>query len=138
MIERSNHVHRSAAWFQLRLFAILCVTFLALSSNAQAADVSERKIPYAIVDTAQVRCYSDDREIAYPKAGAHWFGQDAQYGGNAPAYRDNGDGTITDRATGLTWMKVDSGALKAGKKKDGKLNWGEALAWAEGLKHAGH
>jgi len=53
-------------------------------------------------------------------------------------FRDNGNETITDRATGLTWMKVDSGFLKAGKKGDGRLNWPEALKWAEGLTFAGH
>ncbi len=53
-------------------------------------------------------------------------------------FRENRDGTITDRATGLTWMKVDSGELKAGKKRDGKMNWKEALEWAENLEYAGH
>ncbi|MCK4959317.1 MAG: DUF1566 domain-containing protein, partial [Planctomycetes bacterium] len=53
-------------------------------------------------------------------------------------FKDSGDGTVTDKATGLMWMKVDSGKLKAGKNKDGKLNWQEALAWAEGLEYAGH
>lgn len=48
------------------------------------------------------------------------------------------NGTITDQATGLTWMTVDSGVLKAGPKKDGKMNWQEALAWAESLEYAGH
>ncbi|MCP5535160.1 MAG: DUF1566 domain-containing protein [Akkermansiaceae bacterium] len=51
---------------------------------------------------------------------------------------DNKDGTITDHATGLTWMTVDSGMLKAGKDKDGKLNWQQALAWSESLDYAGH
>jgi hypothetical protein len=58
------------------------------------------------------------------------------YGKNA--YKDNGDSTVTDRATGLTWMKVDSGHLKAGQNKDGKLNWEQALKWAEDLEYAGH
>ena len=58
------------------------------------------------------------------------------YGKNQ--FNDNGDGTVTDRATGLTWLKADSGHLKAGQNKDGKLNWQEALSWAEGLTHAGH
>lgn len=53
-------------------------------------------------------------------------------------FHNNGDGTITDRATGLCWAKVDSGHLKAGEKKDGKLNWMEALCWAENLEYAGH
>ena len=35
---------------------------------------------------------------------------------------DNGDGTITDQATGLMWMKDDS---------RGGMNWEAALAWAQ-------
>ncbi len=58
------------------------------------------------------------------------------YGKNK--FHDNGDGTVTDRATGLTWMKRDSGHLKAGPKRDGGLNWEQALSWAEALEHAGH
>ena len=59
-----------------------------------------------------------------------------EYGKND--FVDNGDGTISDRATGLMWMQKDSGSLQAGPRGDGKLNWQEALAWAEGLEHAGH
>ena len=59
-----------------------------------------------------------------------------KYGTND--FVDNKDGTISDRATGLTWMKQDSGHVKAGRQKDGRLDWQEALAWAEGLTHAGH
>jgi len=51
---------------------------------------------------------------------------------------DNGDGTVTDRSTGLAWMQVDSAALKAGRDRDGKLDWAEALQWAEELEYAGH
>jgi Protein of unknown function (DUF1566)/EF hand len=58
------------------------------------------------------------------------------YGKNE--FKDNGNGTVTDHATGLTWMKVDSGKLRAGRGEDGKLNWSEALRWAEDLKYAGH
>lgn len=60
---------------------------------------------YTIVDTGQIRCYSNTVEIEYPKAGAAFFGQDAQYSGNQPAYKDNGDGTITDLNTGLMWTQ---------------------------------
>ena len=55
----------------------------------------------------------------------------AEYGVNALA--DNGDGTITDEATGLTWLQQDSGHLGAGA-----LGWEEALRWAEDLDFAGH
>lgn len=40
------------------------------------------------------------------------------YGGNS--FIDNGDGTITDSASGLMWSQDDSGT---------GLNWEEALAW---------
>ena len=53
-------------------------------------------------------------------------------------FHDNGDGTIADQATGLTWMQVDSGHLKVGWKGTGRLNWQEALKWAEKLEYAGH
>jgi len=42
---------------------------------------------------------------------------------------DNGDGTITDRATGLTWQQGDSGST---------LDWEGALATCEALDLAGH
>ena len=37
-------------------------------------------------------------------------------------FKDNGDKTITDRATGLMWSKADSGK---------GMNWEEALAWVQ-------
>jgi hypothetical protein len=37
-------------------------------------------------------------------------------------FTDNGDGTITDNATGLTWSQDDSGT---------GMNWGDALAWVQ-------
>jgi hypothetical protein len=43
-------------------------------------------------------------------------------------FYDNGDGTITDLATGLMWTQADSGS---------DLIWEDALAWAEGLNFAG-
>jgi len=67
---------------------------------------------YPIVDTGQERCFDNRLEIKYPKAGEPFFGQDAHYQGNQPAYRDNGDGTITDLVTGLMWQK-DPGPKKS-------------------------
>ncbi len=58
------------------------------------------------------------------------------YGTNQ--FVDNGDGTVTDTATGLMWMQVDSGHLGAGDAMDGALNWEQALAFAENLDYAGY
>ena len=44
-------------------------------------------------------------------------------------FSDNKDGTITDEATGLTWMKADSGKA---------MDWPGALDYAENLELAGH
>lgn len=47
-------------------------------------------------------------------------------------FKDNGDGTITDRATGLTWAKTDS--IKG-------MDWENALGWVQKMnaeKYLGH
>ena len=62
-------------------------------------------VGYPIVDTGQDRCSDHRQAIAEPAAGAPFDGQDAQYHGLPPAYRDNGDGTVTDLVTGLMWQK---------------------------------
>ncbi len=106
--------------------ACACAIFgliLAVGSLAQP-------LPYAIVDTGQDRCFSTDREIAYPKAGAAFDGQDAQVQGRAPAYKDNGDGTVTDLNTGLMWQKTPD--LK------NKATFAQAVAGAKTFPLAGH
>jgi len=72
---------------------------------------TQANLPYAIVDTGQIRCYDNWAEIRYPTTGKSFFGQDAQYNGNQPAYRNNGDGTVTDLITGLMWQ-ADPGTKK--------------------------
>ncbi len=57
----------------------------------------------------------------------------SEYGVND--FEDNGDGTVSDLATGLTWLQDDSGGLDGAA---GFLDWPEALAWAEDLEFAGH
>lgn len=49
------------------------------------------------------------------------------YGVNS--FVDNGDGTITDLATGLMWLESDS---------EESMNWEEALNWCEDLDYAGY
>jgi len=69
------------------------------------------KVPYIIVDTGQIRCYDNYTEIPYPETNNEFFGQDAHYNGSQPAYKDNGDGTVTDLNTGLMWTR-DPGSKK--------------------------
>ncbi len=59
-------------------------------------------------------------------------------------FHDAGNGVVTDRATGLAWMKTDSGheslrnRLGRTHYRDGRMDWPEALAFCEGLDHLGH
>jgi hypothetical protein len=55
---------------------------------------------YVVVGTGQSKCYDDRTESAPPKPGQAFYGQDAQHPGPAASYRDNGDGTVSDHATG--------------------------------------
>jgi hypothetical protein len=61
---------------------------------------------YPVADTGQRICYGNVGEIAAPGPNEPFFGQDAQYAGVQPAYRDNGDGTVSDLNTGLMWAKA--------------------------------
>jgi len=73
--------------------------------------------------------FADGRIKAYPVAGRQYVRcvRGPAYGKND--FVDNGDGTVTDRATGLMWTKADSGK---------PLNWQEALSYAEHLELAGY
>jgi hypothetical protein len=80
--------------------------------------------------------FADGRIKGYPAAKAGPRGEktyyvlyvrgNPDYGRNR--FKDNGDGTVTDEATGLTWIKADSGK---------GMDWPAALAYAEGLDYAG-
>lgn len=63
------------------------------------------KESYAVVDTGQKKFFGNSGEISKPRPGKPFYGQDAQYQGNQPSYRDNGDGTVSDLVTGLMWQK---------------------------------
>ncbi len=59
-----------------------------------------------------------------------------EYGKNN--FTDNQDGTITDTATNLMWMKQDSGTVFVNNNKNGAMNWEQALKWAQNLEYAGY
>ncbi len=86
---------------------------------------------YAIVDTGQKSYYDDEgNAIEAPRKGRAFYGQDAQYSGLQPAYKNNGDGTVTDLNTGLMWQKTpDFDTLR---------DWDEASDYAQKLVLAGH
>ena len=84
----------------------------------------------------RIKCYpirpsdGDDRWYVRYVRGNPDYGQNA--------YVDNGDGTVTDAATGLMWSEVDSGNAALAGDLDGAMTWSEALKFAEASTYAGH
>jgi len=76
-----------------------------LSKTAYAFAPSAETLP----DTGIKKCYDNTKEIPCPNPGQAFYGQDAQYLGAQLAYKDNGDGTVTDLNTGLMWEQTDDG-----------------------------
>jgi hypothetical protein len=70
-------------------------------ANPAAVSVTS-KVP----DTGQGSCFDASKLIPCPQPGSPFYGQDANYLGAAPAYRDNSNGTVTDLVTGLMWQQA--------------------------------
>ena len=90
---------------------------------AAPADIS-----YPLVDTGQIHCFDLNGAGAFPGVGEPFAGQDAPYAGNQPDYEDNGNGTVSDRVTGLMWTQ-DPGE---------KMTFAEAVAGASRCRVGSH
>ena len=76
---------------------------------------------YTIVDTNQTSYYGNTTTISTPASNASFYGQDAGYQGKQPSYVDNGNSTVTDLNTGLTWMKSTTSQ---------EMTWAQAVSYA--------
>jgi len=112
--------------------------FMVLLVFQISSTVAQSNLTYPVVDTKQVTFYNNFVEINEPAAGEAFYGQDAQYTGNAPSYEDNGDGTVSDLVTGLMWQKTPDlngdGIINVADK----LSYFEALAAADTFSLAGY
>ena len=102
----------------------LLVGFLPISAGEPVSSQHS----YTIVDTNQNTCYDNQGKVVQPGPGDLFFGQDANYQGNQPAYRDNGDGTVSDLNTGLMWQQ-DPGE---------KMTWNDAVKRVQSFSLAGY
>jgi hypothetical protein len=116
---KRKHLVTAMAW-SLALAAICAVGSAWAEPGAPCT--------YCIVGTGQRHIFSDSRQLlTAPRPGQPFFGQDAFYPGPAPSYRDNGDGTVRDLNTGLTWVQA----------RGAKLTWEAAMAGASACRVGG-
>ncbi len=81
----------------------LLMSVLLAGSTAVA---TEKPVPYPVAGTGQAKCYDNRGEVAPPKPGQPFYGQDAQFPGRTPGYTVSADGlTVADNVTGLTWQR---------------------------------
>ncbi len=105
----------------------MLITVCGVGTTLSQAD-SGSMLPYVIVDTGQDGCYDSRGKIFCPTEGQSFYGQDAQTEGNRAAYRDNGDGTVTDLVTGLMWAR----------ERGEKVIWDVAVRGAAGYRTGGY
>lgn len=86
---------------------------------------------YKLPDTGITKCYDDQKEIVCPNPGQPYYGQDAQYDDQFPAYQDNGDLTVSDMNTGLIWQKMDT-------QNENRRTWEEACNYCSQLALGGY
>ena len=101
------------------------------ADSTTVSDAEPTSTTYALNATGQSNCYDDDGEgLTCPKPGEEFSGQDANYlSGLAMSFVDNGDETVTDLNTGLTWQQVPSSE---------DFTWQEAVDYADELEFGGY
>ena len=126
---------KSLTGFVLILFIVGALWSVAWGEGPAFSDPNE-KLTYPIIDTFLTKCYDNNNNvIPCPEPGEPFYGQDAQYDGIQPAYKDNGDGTITDLNTGLMWQKTTDARPDT---LEGRYTWYEGEEYAKNLKLGGY
>jgi hypothetical protein len=113
-----------------RVVVAAWLIFSASASGwAQTSQHPAETPAYCVVDTGQSRIFSDRGQLLMaPGAGEPFFGQNGFYQGAKPSYRDNGDGTVSDLNTGLTWVQ----------ERGAKVTWKAAATGASACRIGGH
>jgi hypothetical protein len=91
--------------------------------------------------TGQIKCF-DAAGAEIDCANSDCPGQDGLYQSGCPTegrFVDNGDGTVTDKCTGLMWQKAAADVNGDGQStEEDVIRWCDALTYCQGLDFAGH
>jgi len=89
----------------MRVFIQGACVWSAIMVPAHAADAPPA-LSFVVVGTGQSKCYDNATEIACPRPGQSFYGQDAQQSGIASSYRFGASGVLViDTNTGLMWQR---------------------------------
>ncbi|NDC87145.1 MAG: hypothetical protein EB088_16285, partial [Betaproteobacteria bacterium] len=81
------------------------LTGAVLTTTTNYSNVNNRLTTYPMAASSLLKL----PDTGQTNAMSLTFGQDADYAIYPPSFNDNGDGTVTDRVTGLMWQKTDHG-----------------------------
>lgn len=87
---------------------------------------------YLLPDTGQSVCYNSYGNAIICREKDDPSAQDGSYKINTPSFTENGDGTVKDNNTGLSWQKEDDGVAKTWEETINyceSLNLGEISDW---------
>lgn len=85
---------------------------------------------YTLPDSGQTKCFDDTQQIECPTSEtADYYGQDGTYLSVPANVLDNGDGTVTDNNTNLTWQQNPNRT---------SLAWAEATAYCTSARDGGY
>lgn len=121
-------------WMPVLSSAILLTGLLSISSCSKDDESTTEESSvnnYKMIATGQTTLYnSNGEEVSSLSVGDAFYGQDANYlKGETMSYTDNGDGTVTDKNTGLMWQQDPSSS---------DYTWAEAVAYCESLELGGY
>ncbi len=95
------------------------------------------------VADGRIKCYPFSGNVSNSTYYVRYVRNAVGSGYGTNSFTDNGDNTISDTATGLTWPKYDSGSsifssdVSSFTNTDGSMNFKEALSFCENLSYAG-
>lgn len=108
-------------------------TLEIISLATQPFSLTQASTLKAIPDTGQSACYDANIAISCPAAGADFYGQDGNYSSHPPSYVANGDGTVSDALTGLTWQQSPDTNGDGSIDASDKLSYSAAQSYCEAL-----
>lgn len=122
-----NHKRSSGLYLLAFLLSVVLNTPIAYSADWNP-----------LVDTGQSSCFdAEDHTLnPCPGMGDPFYGQDGNYQKVGPNLWDNNDETVSDFRTGLMWLRTSFVPFVDGTYI--QHDWPEAIAYCEGLSHAGY